>query len=91
MEQVTDKNWNHCGRKSRQLRAFIGMGALPSEEGPRLLYSIIVSDEEFCEIHQRDCDSLVEALEILNHRYGEWDFYDLQREGGGGCGSCSAH
>ena len=89
---ITPENWNYCGLRTRQLRAFVAMGAVPGGDSapPDVIYCVTVSDEDFQEIHQRDFDTLEKALSFINVRYGEWEFYDLQ-EGGGGCGSCSAH
>ena len=90
MYLVTSQNWNHCGFKTRQLRAFVGMGAVPGTKNPSVIYSVTVGDEDFREIYQQDFDALDKALDFINGRYGEWDFYDLGQSGGG-CGSCSAH
>ena len=91
MGSITFENWNHCGLKTLKLRAFIGMGAVPGSSSPGLIYCVTLSDPDFKEIDQTDFGTLEQALTFINDRYGEWDFYDLRKSEGGGCGSCSAH
>ena len=93
MDGITLENWGHCGLKSRQLRAFVGMGAIPRGESAdsALVYCVTVGDEDFQEIHQKDFDTLEGAVAFINARYGDWEFYDLGEKSDGGCGSCSAH
>ena len=90
MDCITPRNWSYCGLRTRQLRAFVGMGAVPGQDSPDIIYCVTVGNEDFQEIHQRDFDTLEQALAFINARYGEWEFYDL-RQSEGGCGSCSAH
>ena len=91
MGPITLQNWNHCGLQTKHLRAFVGIGAVPGQESPSLIYCVTLGDNDFSEIQQWDFNTLEQALEFINGRYGEWDFYDLGQGEGGGCGSCSAH
>jgi len=86
------ENWTHCVYidPASQDRAQISIGAEP--EGS--IYFISQLDTKHREQYQSEVKELAQAVEIINKRYSQWSFVDLEKpksEKSGGCDSCQAH
>ena len=92
--KITLDNWNYCYFKTRDMKAFISMGGMPSidEEEAQLIYNVTLSDFSHKEMFQKDFINLSDAIKYLEKRYGHWEFENplLEKESAG-CSSCSAH
>lgn len=91
--KITTDNWTSSHFFSEPLRAFISLGAAPtSNEGVEFQYLVTLTDKDYQELFQSIHQSLEEALQVLNEKYGEWELRDAgQKSGGDGCDSCAAH
>ena len=90
MASVGRDNWNFCYYTKAGLKGFISLNALPKEGGHgKILYCATVSDEQGCDICQRDFDTLRQACDFLNRHYGHWEFVNLSQNREG-CSSCVA-
>lgn len=94
---INSDNWTSSHFFSEPLRAFISLGAEPVEtiEGLQEVefhYLVTMADKDFAELYQSTHKTLVEALVVLNEKYGHWDLQDSDAKvHGDGCSSCAAH
>ena len=91
---IDSQNWTFCQYNSSNLKAFVSLSGEPTEDGDSVfLYNVTVTDQEDLEIFQSDHPSLDQAIDIINNKYGHWNFTNLTVQSGNesGCGSCSAH
>jgi len=92
--KVHQANWTSHHLASKQIKAFISLGAEPSiaAEVPEILYIMTLTNLAEQELLTRDFNELDAALEYLNEQYGHWD---LSKSGatddGDGCSTCNAH
>jgi hypothetical protein len=92
--RINQENWNYSFFKQNQHKAFISFCAQPIEntEEISVQYAITVTDSDDNEIFQQNYHELKDAVEQINERYQNWDFFNLaERSDGDGCGTCSAH
>lgn len=90
MNKLTIKNWNYSHFNSEHFKALISIVGEESEGEVLLKYCPTVLNEEEIEVFQKDFDSLEEAIDFANNKYGHWSFTDpTQKEGG--CSTCEAH
>lgn len=89
---ITSENWTYSGFQSGKLLALINLAAEPSEEGPKVIYLLTVLENLEEEVFQMEFQELKDAIETINKKYIHWEFTDRsEKQGEGGCGSCSAH
>lgn len=91
---MTQQNWSYSFFKHEQNKAFISFCAQPADntEEVTVLYAITVVDGDDNEIFQQSYVMLSEALNQINQRYKQWDYYNLsERSDSNGCATCSAH
>lgn len=97
LAKVNETNWNYTYFSSNPLRAFISLGAdaIENEMGvveSKVFYFLTVSDGEYGEIFQSAHETIEEALELLNTKYGHWEIKEaLGKSDGDGCSTCAAH
>ena len=86
-------NWTSHHLASKQIKAFIGLGANPSEiSEPEILYIVTLTNHDNEELLTKDFSDLDSALDHLNSSYGHWDLSEtLEASEGDGCSTCSAH
>ena len=92
--KMTKENWNYCFYKTKDLKAFISMGAHPidyPDEEIRLIYYVTLSDFLHKEVFQKEFLYLNSAIEFIQKKYGHWEFESLKQSKKTGCESCSAH
>ena len=92
--KINQENWTSSHYYSDPLRAFISLGASPSDSGAeaQIHYLVTVTDKDFQEVFQSTHLSLDSAIAILNEKYGHWNMIDAgQKVSGDGCSSCAAH
>jgi hypothetical protein len=93
---ITNDNWTSTHYASEPLRAFVSLGAEPVEtpEGLQEVefqYLVTMTDKDYMELYQSSHKTLEEALQVINEKYGHWDFQDAGTKNGDGCSSCAAH
>jgi hypothetical protein len=87
---LNENNWITHHFQTPDLRAFISCGGEVGDEN--LFYYVNLTDKEYRDIAQRKFVELNSALEYINQQYRTWPLKILgSSEGGGGCGTCSAH
>ncbi|MBH47798.1 MAG: hypothetical protein CME71_06470 [Halobacteriovorax sp.] len=86
---ISPLNWNTNTYKSSNLKAFISIGASPSDP-EEVLYLVNLTDDEHREYFQEEFSSLDQACSFINERWGDWEQSDLANSGSG-CGTCEAH
>ena len=89
---INQKNWNFCEYRSGDFRANISIGAEDHhEEEPQVIYFINKFQEDNL-IYQTQTAELDSAVDLINSRYQEWEFVDLEKKlHGSGCSTCQAH
>lgn len=92
--KITTQNWTSSHFYSAPLRAFISLGAAPIPESDEveIQYLVTLTDKDYQELFQSTHTDLLEAISLLNEKYGHWELQDaLQKSEGDGCSSCAAH
>lgn len=92
--KIHAENWTFSHFTSAPLKAFISLGASPTENTKEvtLEYLVTLTDKDHQELFQSSHCELSEALLLLNEKYGQWEFVDsLHKSEGDGCTSCAAH
>lgn len=76
--KINQENWTSSHYYSDPLRAFISLGASPSDSGDeaQIHYLVTVTDKDFQEVFQSTHGNLEAAIAILNEKYGHWDMID---------------
>jgi hypothetical protein len=93
MEKISPPDWNSCYFSRQGLKAFISLGAEWSGGAVQEFYYINLCDEEWATIFQERHDSIDDACQKLNERYGHMELVDQRQstQEAGGCSSCQAH
>lgn len=92
--KITADNWNTAHYYSENLIAFISLGAAPAEVESeiQIQYHVTLSSKDYEDIYQSSHSTLLNALEMLNQKYGDWQLKSLGQEASeSGCSSCAAH
>ena len=92
--KINTENWTYSHYYSNPLRAFVSLGAAPIEgsDEVQMQYLVTLTDKDYQELFQSTHTDLIEALNLLNEKYGEWELQDaLNKTDGDGCSSCAAH
>ncbi|MCY4523923.1 MAG: hypothetical protein OXB84_04210 [Halobacteriovoraceae bacterium] len=93
--EITTENWNYCFYKTKDLKAFISLGAIPEDHPDKddlLVYHVTLSDLSHKEIYQKEFILLDDAIGFIQKKYGNWEFQNLQiQKTDSGCEDCGAH
>ena len=92
---MTKDNWNYCFYKTKDLKAFISLGAMPdhqNEDKAQLVHCVTLSDFSHKELYQEEFEQLDDAVKFIKKKYGHWEFENpLVPKESSGCTDCSAH
>jgi hypothetical protein len=89
---INKENWTHCEYSADENRVSIAMGGAfgPDSEYLEIFYINKYKGDDLT--YQDVCHSILEACELVNKKYGHWDFEDkAKQDDSSGCSSCQAH
>ena len=70
--KINTENWTYSHYYSNPLRAFVSLGAAPIEgsDEVQMQYLVTLTDKDYQELFQSTHTDLIEALNLLNEKYG---------------------
>ena len=95
MSKIDKENWNYTFYQTDKLKAFISLGAEPTENTDEctFMYFLTVTNIDDQEVFQQKYTSLQDSLRNINDRYSSWTLASKSNKSdqSDGCSSCNAH
>ena len=89
---INEENWTYCSYETGENQVNIAMGGELNYNNEYLEVFFVNKFNGELLLHQDICSSIFDACNLINNKYGHWDFNDkTNKEKSSGCSSCQAH